>query len=357
MSPLVLHVLPLDVARGAQRYARALRDLLDGRGARHRTLTIFESGERALGADVELGVRRSWSGRRGFEWRASVALGKALRRLSPAVVVAHGSEPLKYLAPLPLRAPVVYYKIGIAAAPARTGARRALHSLMLRRAASVAGVSQECLDEARVLFGVPEPKLVLIPNGRDPVEFHPSEAPPEPGRVPVVTFLGRLTDTKRPDLFVRLVRRLRQSGLSFEAQIAGDGPLRAELAAPAAEAGVRLLGPRSDAADLLRATDVFVFTSVAEGEGMPGVLIEAGLSGVPVVTTDVPGARAVVLSGDTGYVASVDDEGGLETAAGELLRDPVLRARMGARGRAHCLQEFTLGRSAERWESLLRRMM
>ena len=58
--------------------------------------------------------------------------------------------------------------------------------------------------------------------------------------------------------------------------------------------GVELLGPRSDVPELLRSADVFVFTSLPTGEGMPGVLIEAGLSGLPAVSTPVPGAATVV---------------------------------------------------------------
>ena len=61
----------------------------------------------------------------------------------------------------------------------------------------------------------------------------------------------------------------------------GDGPLATTLIPLAAAHGVELLGRRSDVPELLRQSDVFVFTSLPTGEGMPGVLIEAGLSGLP----------------------------------------------------------------------------
>ena len=70
----------------------------------------------------------------------------------------------------------------------------------------------------------------------------------------------------------------------------------------AAAANVELLGSRSDVATLLPEFDVLVFTSIPEGEGMPGVLIEAGMCGLAVVTTDVPGARDVIDDDHTGYV-------------------------------------------------------
>ena len=71
----------------------------------------------------------------------------------------------------------------------------------------------------------------------------------------------------------------------------GDGPLRDALALPAEKARVELLGSRSDVAEQMRRADLMIFPSRPEGEGMPGVLIEAGLSGLPVVATAVPGVR------------------------------------------------------------------
>ena len=54
-----------------------------------------------------------------------------------------------------------------------------------------------------------------------------------------------------------------------------------------------------------------VFPSLPEGEGMPGVLIEAGLSGLCVLATAVPGVSDVVLNGVTGAVVEVSDFSGL----------------------------------------------
>lgn len=353
MLPVVLHVLPLDLARGAQRYARALVDIVDGRTARHRTLTIFESTERVLGADVELGLGRSLASRRGMDPRVLGPLRTAVRESRAAVVVAHGGEPLKYLAlAVPPAMPLVYYKIGLVTPAARRGVRRLAHATLLRRPWRIAGVSEECLEEAQKVFGVPRAKLVLLPNGRSAQVFHPRRMS-SPWGLPVLTFVGHLIPSKRPELFIEVCRRLRERGLAFEARIVGDGPSRRLCEALAARAGVSLLGRRDDVHELLRETDVFVFPSIPEGEGMPGVLIEAALSGVATVTTDVPGARAVVRGGETGYVVGVDAAGDLLEAVARLLGDAELRAGMGARARAHAASELTLERSAGRWEALL----
>ena len=174
------------------------------------------------------------------------------------------------------------------------------------------------LDECRDLLGVPAARLVLVPNGRDPDEFHPaSDAGTR--KIPVVSFVGAFTDQKRPDRFVEVVAALRARGLEFRALAVGDGPLSGSLSPAAAAAGVELLGARGDVADVLKGTDVLVFPSLPLGEGMPGVLIEAGLSAVPVVATSVPGVDAIVADGETGCVVGVDDFDALVDATAGLL--------------------------------------
>jgi glycosyltransferase involved in cell wall biosynthesis len=357
MSSLILHVLPLDLARGAQRYARELRARLDSAEVRHRILTIFASDSNELGADVALDVPRQLGKRLGFEPRAALKLALELRRSRPDLVVAHGSEPLKYLATVSRKVPrVVYYKIGIAHSAAFRPWRRPLHAALLRRAIRVAGVSQECLDEAEREFGIEHSRLLLIPNGRDETAFYPGP-PAADGARPHLIFVGHLTTSKRPEVFIEIVRRLRQRGVALTASIVGDGPLRAGLAESAAGAQVDLLGHSSDVAALLRSADVLAFTSISDGEGMPGIFIEAGLSGLPVVSSDVPGARTVIADGQTGFVLGVNDVDGMVGKAQALLEDAAIRRRFGAAARERCLASFTIDHSVARWSSVFTELL
>jgi glycosyltransferase involved in cell wall biosynthesis len=168
-----------------------------------------------------------------------------------------------------------------------------------------------------------------------------------------LAFVGHLTASKRPRRYVEVVQALRAGGLAFDAVMAGDGPLLADMERAAASAGIDVLGRVEDVAGLLAGCDVFVFTSVPDGEGMPGVLIEAGLAGLAVVTTDVPGAGDVVLDGSTGFVVGVDDREALVAQARMLVADEPLRRRFGAAARQHCATRFSLAASIERWDALL----
>jgi glycosyltransferase involved in cell wall biosynthesis len=354
-TPLVLHVLPADIARGAQTYARELRERLDGRGVVHRTVTIFGAAENTLHADFQLAVpvsplRRLVADPRGV-WR----LRAQFRTMRPAIVVAHGGEPLKYcvLAGLP-RTRLVYYKIGITTRALR-GPRRAFHRALCRRADVVAGVSRDVLDDARRL-GVEEDRLALIPNGRDPELFAPRVRRPDQPSVRLA-FVGRLIASKRPERFVELVRALHEAHLPVDAVVAGTGPLLASISSAAEGLPIQVLGAVDDVPALLRESDVFVFTSVPAGEGMPGVLIEAGLSALPVVTTRVPGASDVVDDGATGFVVPVDDDAALFTAVRTLVEDSALRDRFGTSARAWCEERFGLSQSIDRWERVLADML
>ena len=348
----MLHLLPGDLARGAQTYARELRNALDSSAAEHRIATIFQSDRGALNADIDLRARSGLGRRVGFSPQALLRLRSHLRSWRPAIVVAHGGEALKYAAFAAGRSTkIVYYKIGSAQTLLRNPLRRIFHRLLVRRADLVAGVSQEMVDEARHLLGASEDRTVHIPNGRDPATFSLLASPG--GQRPVrFVFVGHLTRTKRPEQFTDVISALRGRGVEANGIVVGDGPLLEECRR-SAPSGIEFLGRRDDVPTLLRECDVLLFTSLAEGEGMPGVLIEAGLAGLPTVATDVSGARTVIDEGITGFIVAVDDVEGFINAAERLARDPGLRVAMGSAARTRCLERFTLRSSIDTWQKHL----
>ncbi len=94
---------------------------------------------------------------------------------------------------------------------------------------------------------------------------------------------------------------------------------------------VRLLGHRSDVAEVLSAADLFVFPSVYEGLG--GALIEALALGLPIVASDLPALREVVRPGENADLVSPTDSAALAAAVVALLDDPARRRAYGARSR------------------------
>jgi len=355
--PLVLHVIPTRLARGAQLEARALADHLDApRVRRHRVLSLFD-GPSDIPTDFSLDHPGGVAPGVGFAPRLAVRLRSTLTTLAPAVVVAHGSEPLKYLVPAMIghRRPLLYYAIGT-----YSGSDRRLQLATWRhlaaRADLVVAEGDEVAQEWVHRFGVPPGRVVSAPNGRDPEVFHPGNGSDGGGR-PLVLFVGALTSGKRPDRFVEVVADLRVGGASLRAGLIGDGPLRDAVAGAAVAAEVELLGARSDVQLQMQRADILVFPSRPAGEGMPGVLIEAGLSGLPVVATAVPGVRSIVEDGETGFIVGVDDRAAMVAATARLLDDAGLRSRMGRAARARCLERFSMQTVGDRWIELLRPLL
>ena len=261
---------------------------------------------------------------------------------------------MKYLvtAMIGRRRPLAFYAIGTYAGSTDKHAQLTLWRTLARRADRVIACGEEVKDECTDLLRVPAANVFLTANGRDPAQFHPPEQR-LPSPIPTVVFVGALTPGKRPDWFIDLVASLRSRGIQLRARAIGAGPMHDALVERARSSDVELMGPRSDVAALLRQSDLLVFPSLPAGEGMPGVLIEAGLSGLPVVTTAVPGVGSIVSDGETGFVVAVNDLSGLTDAAARLLHDIPARIAMGAAARERCLDRFSLSVVGDRWLEIL----
>jgi glycosyltransferase involved in cell wall biosynthesis len=151
----------------------------------------------------------------------------------------------------------------------------------------------------------------------------------------VVVFVARLTTIKRPERFLEIARRLEAAHPGATFVVVGEGDRLTELQATAS-GNVRFLGWRGDVERVYAASDLVVLTS--DNEGMPVSLIEAALSGVPAVATDVGSVREVVLDGRTGWLCPTDVDA-LTAAVDEALRSPQLVA-FGEAARVHASAAF-----------------
>lgn len=134
-----------------------------------------------------------------------------------------------------------------------------------------------------------------------------------------------------------------------------EGHASAALAAQIAELEltdrVRLLGHRSDIPDVLSAADIFVFPSVYEGLG--GALIEALALSLPVVASDLPALREVVVEGENALLVAPGSSADLQTAILALLDDRERRERFALRSRQIFDERFQAEAAAESFVSLL----
>ena len=149
-------------------------------------------------------------------------------------------------------------------------------------------------------------------------------------------FIGRVTQIKCPDRFLDVVSEIKKRNISLDFFIAGDGELleacRERIIAE--DLPVKVLGWQSNIEKVLSAADIVVLTS--DNEGTPLSLIQAGMAGLPVVSTNVGSVPEVVLDNVTGLITGLDVQE-ITDALEKLLTDKALRERFG-----HAAQEFTL---------------
>jgi glycosyltransferase involved in cell wall biosynthesis len=209
--------------------------------------------------------------------------------------------------------------------------------------------SQEDADFAR-RTGLVTGATAAIGNGVDPALFHPRDGahrkakraelgtPPD---APVILMVGRMVAEKGyPELFAAMKKvdaHLWVAGARLESDHAR--PVDAALAGDADLAGrVHLLGERDDVPELMAAADLFTLPS--HREGMPRSIIEAMMTGLPVVATDIRGSREEVVNGTTGLLVPVADTDALADALDRLVADPAARSAMGEAGRTRALDLY-----------------
>jgi glycosyltransferase involved in cell wall biosynthesis len=160
-----------------------------------------------------------------------------------------------------------------------------------------------------------------------------------PQDAPLLAALGRLHPNKAFDTLIRSMAAL--PGVYL--WIAGEGPERGALEKLIAELNlgdrVKLLGWRSDRADLLAAADICVIPSRHEPFG--NVFIQAWAQKIPLVTTASEGPSQYVQDGKDALVTPVDDAEMLSKTIARLVADKDLQKQLVENGHGRYLAEFT----------------
>jgi glycosyltransferase involved in cell wall biosynthesis len=169
-------------------------------------------------------------------------------------------------------------------------------------------------------------------------------------------FIGRVTQIKRPDRFLDVVSEIKKRGVDLDFFIAGDGELLETCRERIKKENlpVTILGWQSDIERVLSSADMVVLTS--DNEGTPLSLIQAGMAGLPVVTTNVGSVREVVLDGVTGIVTEL---GVQETANAleKLVNDSILRTTLGAAAQEFTMSNFGVRRLVHDHEELYKNLI
>jgi len=170
------------------------------------------------------------------------------------------------------------------------------------------------------------------------------------------SFIGRVTRIKRPDRFLDVVSEMKRRGVAIEFTIVGDGELlqycreRTNLE----NLPIKMLGWQSEIERVLSAADIVILTS--DSEGTPLSLIQAGMAGLPVVSTKVGSVPEVVLDGITGITTGLDVQE-ISDALEKLAKSDALRAKMGTAAQKFTLANFGIKRLVDEHELLYKKLV
>ena len=175
-----------------------------------------------------------------------------------------------------------------------------------------------------------------------------------PGSSPVIGTVIRFSEEKRPIFWVEIANRINQLDSDIHFLLVGDGPMLDVVKKKVKDNGlndvVHFAGRVSDVYDHISSMDLFLLTSRIEG--LPNVLIESQLLGVPVVTTRAGGASETLINNKTGWL--LEDENVINVASQicSLIHDKTWLKEAGHAGKAYVEKTFGIENMSLGMESI-----
>ncbi len=234
---------------------------------------------------------------------------------------------------------------------------------LFQQAAAIVAVSRE-MQRRLISLGAPAEKVHYNPCGVDCCEF--AGADPK-NSAPILLAVGRFVEKKGPQFTLQAFARTLSHSPAARLRMIGYGPLLDECRNLIAELqighAVELLGAQPPAVvqSEMRLARAFVQHSIeasdGDCEGTPVGILEAGASGLPVISTRHGGIPDVVIDGTTGLLS---DERDVSTMAEQMLRvinDAQLASDLGSAARAHIETHFSQTQSDQKLWSIISALM
>lgn len=301
---------------------------------------------------------------RPWDWEVTGALLSVFRRMRPDVVLAEwGPTAVRVQEACRIeRLPLVAHFHGYDASTTSVlEANRSGYARLFEGAAAIVAVSRD-MRSRLIALGAREDNTVINPYGVDCDYFEGGS----PGsQRPVFVAVGRFVEKKAPQLTILAFSEVLKKTPDAELRMIGDGPLR-----DSCEDLVRGLGIQDNVLFLgwmepegiraeMRQARCFVQHSLTarngDCEGLPNTILEAGACGLPVVSTRHAGIPDAVVEGETGFLVDEHDVLGMSQHMSRFALDARLASSIGFQAREHIRANFSVSRSLEGLESIIRR--
>ena len=303
------------------------------------------------------------------DWRALRRLEREFRARNPDVVHTHSSKAgiIARRAAYAARVPRIIHTIhGMSFNRTQPAAVRQLYAWLERRAAryshAILTVADAMIDQSAAAGICPREKMHTVYSGMEVEQFDPAQYSRQATRAAwgvaddeiVVGTVARLFRKKGYEQLIPIMAKAVQKESRLRFVWIGDGAQRPDYEAALKRLGLRertiLTGlvPPARIPELLAGCDILAHTS--QWEGLPRAVVQGLLMRIPATAFAIDGTPEVVLPGQTGYLAELNDLDGFVEALLRLAEDADLRRRLGEAGRQLCLERFDWRRMVEELE-------
>lgn len=240
-----------------------------------------------------------------------------------------------------------------------------LDAFVLRFARKIIAVSDE-IQRDLIKKGVPQQKIRVIYNGINIQQLCPTTSSNGLRRSlgindtdVVVTNIGRLSPEKGHEVLLKAAEEITAKNAQVKFLIVGDGQLTQKLKSYAQDSGlggkVVFTGIRSDIADILRASDIYVNSSFIEG--LPITILEAMAAQLPIVATKVGAVPKVIKNGVNGILVEAGDIRGLSKAILSLVSHADKRKALAMQAYSDVNSDFSVERMCQQYIQIYQELL
>jgi L-malate glycosyltransferase len=355
--------------RGAEVFAAALSSSLAQLGHEIMYAGLYEPGENVLMANnaenIDLNGKKTM-----FDPALLFRLIKLIKRTKPDIVQANGSDTLKYAVMAKIFIPhlkIVYRNISMVSAWSKGNSlKRKFNQFLFKHVEWVTSVGQQPLNDLVSTYHFPIEKTRLIRRGISYFEFDRLEYRRKiasefnfPASDHILVHIGRFSKEKNHPFLVSCFEGIIQEIPNTRLIFIGEGEelprIREIVTNKKLIDKIFFAGHRSNVQEILAGSDVFLLGSTIEG--VPGVILEAGIQSVPSVAVAVGGVDEVVINEQTGIIIQKHDAAAFSTAVVDLLRNCDKRTDLGKNARQFVIKNYSLQYCAHEFESLYREVL
>ena len=288
-----------------------------------------------------------------------------IKNEQPDILQANGSDTLKYAVIAKLFHPnlnIVYRNISMISAWAKAGsAKRKFNQWLFKRVDRVTSVGQQSLEDLVKTYQYPVSKTKLIRRGIPQVSTDANTSRQQIAaefgfnkQNPLLIHIGQFSPEKNHVFMIGSMQKVLDKVQGAKLVFIGEGKLMEEMKQLVADkklqANIFFAGHRNQVQELLAAADLFILGSTIEG--VPGVILEAGMQAVPSVAVNVGGVGEVVQNRQTGVLVPTHNEDAFADAVIKLLLQPDERSKLGANARTFVMENYSLQNCLLQFEQL-----